>query len=72
VTNGLVPRYNLEQIRVPTLLIAADDDLYGAGRNARYTSEHIPNARLLSFPTGGHILVGRPGALEEAARFLRR
>jgi pimeloyl-ACP methyl ester carboxylesterase len=70
VTNGSVPRYTLEQIKAPTLLIAAEDDLYKAFRNAQYSSEHIPNARLLSYPTGGHILIGHPELFDEIARFL--
>ncbi len=53
-----LPRYDLEQIRVPTLLLSAHDDLYGTFQNARYTAEHIPDARLVGFPTGGHLLLG--------------
>jgi len=51
-------RYELERIRVPTLLISAEDDLYGTFQNARYTAEHIPGARFVSFSTGGHLLLG--------------
>jgi len=36
-----VPRYDLERIGVPTLLLRAEDDLYGTFRSARYTAEHI-------------------------------
>jgi 2-hydroxy-6-oxonona-2,4-dienedioate hydrolase len=70
VTNGSVPRFDLERVEVPTLLIAAEDDLYKSFLCAKYSSEHIPNARLLSFPTGGHILVGHPETFEEVAKFL--
>jgi len=52
-----LPRYDLEDIRVPTLLISAEDDLYGTFRNARYTAEHIPGARFVGYPTGGHLLL---------------
>jgi 2-hydroxy-6-oxonona-2,4-dienedioate hydrolase len=68
-----LPRYDLERIRVPTLLISAEDDLYGTFRNARYTAEQIPDARFVGFPTGGHLLLGHwkePGT--EVAGFLRR
>jgi pimeloyl-ACP methyl ester carboxylesterase len=54
----LLPRYDLERIRVPTLLISVADDLYGTIPNARYTAEHIPGARLVGLPTGGHLLLG--------------
>src|SRR6516225_5353326 len=53
-----LPRYDLERIRIPTLLISAEDDLYGTFRNARYTAEHIPGARFVGYPTGGHLLLG--------------
>jgi len=50
-----VPRYDLERIGVPTLLLSAEDDLYGTYRSARYTAEHIAGARFVNFPTGGHL-----------------
>jgi pimeloyl-ACP methyl ester carboxylesterase len=53
-----LPRYDLEKIRVPTLLIAAEDDLYGTFPGARCSSEHIPGARFVGFKTGGHLLLG--------------
>jgi pimeloyl-ACP methyl ester carboxylesterase len=53
-----LPRYELERIQAPTLLIAAQDDLYGMFEPMRYSAEHIPNARFIGFPTGGHMLVG--------------
>lgn len=53
-----IPRYDLERISVPTLLISAEDDLYGTFKSARYTADHIPGARFVGFPTGGHMLMG--------------
>ena len=53
-----LPRYDLERIRVHTLLISAEDDLYGTFPSARYTAEHIPGAQFVGFPTGGHLLLG--------------
>lgn len=70
VTNGSVPRYDLERIKAPALLIAAQDDLYKTHVYARYSAEHMPSARLVSYPTGGHILIGHPEAFEEITRFL--
>jgi pimeloyl-ACP methyl ester carboxylesterase len=68
-----LPRYDLERIRVPTLLISAEDDLYGTFPNARYTAEHIPGARLVGFPTGGHLLLGHGKEVNaEVAGFLSR
>jgi pimeloyl-ACP methyl ester carboxylesterase len=53
-----LPRYDLEHLAVPTLVVAAEDDLYGTYVRGRYTAEHIPGARFVGFPTGGHLLVG--------------
>ena len=53
-----LPRYPLEEIRVPTLVISAEDCGYGTYVRGRYTAEHIPGAKFVGFPTGGHLLVG--------------
>ena len=71
VTSTL-PRYDLERITAPTLVISAADDLFGTYDGARYTAEHIPNARFVGYPTGGHLLVGRQREeTAEIAAFLR-
>jgi pimeloyl-ACP methyl ester carboxylesterase len=53
-----LPRYDLERIAAPTLAISCADDLYGTFDCARYTVAHIPGARFVSYPTGGHLWVG--------------
>jgi pimeloyl-ACP methyl ester carboxylesterase len=53
-----IPRYDLERIAVPTLAISTEDDLFGTYDGARYTAEHVPSARFLGFPSGGHLCVG--------------
>jgi pimeloyl-ACP methyl ester carboxylesterase len=53
-----LPRYDLERFTVPTLVIGAENDLFGLFEGARYTAEHIRGARLLAYPNGGHLLVG--------------
>jgi 2-hydroxy-6-oxonona-2,4-dienedioate hydrolase len=53
-----LPRYELERIDVPTLVMSTADDLFGTFDTARYTAEHIPRARFASYPSGGHLLVG--------------
>jgi len=72
VTSTL-PRYELEKIQVPTLLISVEDDLYGTWENARYTAEHIAGARFVSYPTGGHVWMGHDEQVwGEVASFIRR
>ncbi|MBI3669681.1 MAG: alpha/beta hydrolase [Acidobacteria bacterium] len=53
-----IPRYELERFAVPTLVISAENDLFGTYRGARYTAQHIRGARFVGYPTGGHLLVG--------------
>lgn len=66
-----VPRYELEQIAIPTLVISAEDDLFGTFKGGRYTAEHIPGAHFVGYPTGGHLLVGHGSDVRrELAGFL--
>jgi len=66
-------RYDLERISVPTLAISVADDLYGTFDGARYTAEHIPRARFIGFPSGGHLCVGHQEAVAaEIAAFLKQ
>jgi pimeloyl-ACP methyl ester carboxylesterase len=65
-------RYELERIAVPTLAISVADDLYGTFDGARYTAEHVPRARFIGYPTGGHLCVGhQDDVASEIAAFLR-
>jgi pimeloyl-ACP methyl ester carboxylesterase len=48
----------IEQIRTPTLTISLEDDLYGTFAAARHIAATVPGARLISYPTGGHVWVG--------------
>jgi pimeloyl-ACP methyl ester carboxylesterase len=72
-----LPRYELEKIAAPILAISVADDLYGTFDGARYTAAHVPRARFIGYPSGGHMLVGHEAEassriaafLKEAARF---
>ncbi|HUL92695.1 MAG TPA: alpha/beta hydrolase [Burkholderiales bacterium] len=67
-----LPRFELERIQAPTLAISTADDRYGTYEPARYTAEHIPGARFVGYPTGGHLWVGHHReALAEVAAFLK-
>jgi pimeloyl-ACP methyl ester carboxylesterase len=56
---GSLPRYELERISAPTLAVSLEDDLFGTYDGARYSAEHIPRARFVGYPNGGHLWVGR-------------
>jgi pimeloyl-ACP methyl ester carboxylesterase len=65
-------RCDLEKIVAPTLAVSAADDGYGTFYDARYTVAHIPGARFVGYPSGGHMLVGRnTAAAAEILAFLR-
>jgi 2-hydroxy-6-oxonona-2,4-dienedioate hydrolase len=66
-----LPRYSLEEVMVPTLVISLVDDLFGIWDAAHYTAEQIPNAHFVSYPDGGHVWVGRHRqVLDEMVSFL--
>jgi pimeloyl-ACP methyl ester carboxylesterase len=72
LVTGSLPRYDLERIAAPTLVISLADDLFGTYDGARYSAEHIPRARFIGFQTGGHLWVGhQKEVLAEIAGFLR-
>lgn len=53
----------IDRITAPTLAIGVQDDLFGTYAAARHIADVVVGARFLSFPTGGHIWVGRDKAL---------
>jgi len=71
VTSTL-PRYELERIAAPTLLISMADDLFGTYDGAGYSAQHIPGARFVGFATGGHVWVGHQNDVtSQIASFVR-
>lgn len=65
-------RYELEKISAPTLIMSVADDLYGTFDAARYSAEHIPHARFVGYPSGGHLGVGHQNeTLSEMTAFLK-
>jgi pimeloyl-ACP methyl ester carboxylesterase len=67
-----LPRYELERIGVPTLVLSTVDDLFGTFDTARYTAEHVPGARFVSYPSGGHLWIGHQKELvSEITAFLQ-
>ena len=67
------PRYELERIAAPTLVIGIENDLFGIYQRGRSAAERIPGARFVSFPSGGHLWVGRQKeVLSEMTKFLNQ
>ena len=64
--------YPMEKIVVPTLVIHAMDDPLAVYDNAEALAARIPNAKLLSIPRGGHLLLGMEQMVRsETAQFLQ-
>jgi len=71
-TQGTQIQYPLEQVTIPTLFISLADDLYNTLPVAQKAARGIPGAKLIEFPTGGHLLLGRGDELWPAvADFLK-
>ena len=58
-----MPNERVAAIRAPTLIVHATDDSLQLFHNAEYAAAHIPEARLVSFNRGGHLLL----AVEQSA-----
>jgi pimeloyl-ACP methyl ester carboxylesterase len=72
VVTSSLRRYDLEHIAAPTLVISVSDDLFGTFDGARYTAEHIPGARFIGYPRGGHVWVGHQKEIvSEIVAFLK-
>ena len=66
-----LPRYDLDRLQLPTLIIAVENCLYKTYPGARYTAQAIADARFLSYPKGGHLALGHENELwSEVTRFL--
>ena len=71
-TQGTQIQYPLDKVTTPTLFISAADDLYKTLSVAQHAARIIPYAKLLEFPTGGHLLLGRGKEIWPAvAEFLK-
>jgi 2-hydroxy-6-oxonona-2,4-dienedioate hydrolase len=49
----------IERITTPTLAVSLEDDRFQTIAAARHIAESVPGARLVTYPDGGHIWVGR-------------
>jgi pimeloyl-ACP methyl ester carboxylesterase len=49
----------LDRVRAPTLVLSLEDDRFETLAAARHIAVTVPDAELISFPSGGHVWVGR-------------
>ncbi len=70
---GSPERMPLETIGAPTLALSLKDDRFETLAAARHIAATVPGAQLVSFPSGGHVWVGRNGQVFAAVdAFLSR
>jgi pimeloyl-ACP methyl ester carboxylesterase len=63
---GHPARMDFRRIRVPTLVISAEDDRFGTAGTAKAMARQLPASRLLLFPSGGHVLLGHDAEVASA------
>ena len=69
---GHPSRVDFSQLRVPLLLLSAEDDQFGTAPTARAIARQVSGSRLIIYPTGGHIFLGHQReSAAETARFVR-
>lgn len=70
---GQPARVDFSRLAVPTLVISVEDDRFGTASTARDIAATVPGARLVVYPSGGHVWVGRDAELwSEVTRFLKQ
>jgi len=58
----------LEMVTAPTLIISARDDLFNTLPAAEFAASKIPDAKLVVYDTGGHLLVGHEKDVRDVVR----
>lgn len=62
--------FQIRPLPIPTLMISGDADPVTPPRWAEVEKRYLPNARLVVFPTGGHVPFGTPCAARLASEFI--
>lgn len=67
-----IPRYAIEEIEAPTLIISLKDDGYKTYPGAAYSAGQIPGACFIGYERGGHLWLGHQDeVMAEIAQFLK-
>lgn len=65
VQAGHPAKMDFSALKMPMLIISAEDDRFGTAATARKIAEIVPQAELTILPDGGHILLGHDEAVAE-------
>lgn len=67
------PRYPLDRVRAPALVVSAKDDGFGTWLAASDAARQLRDVRFVGFEEGGHVWVGHHReVIDEVARFVTR
>ena len=58
----------LETVSAPTLIVSARDDLFNTAPAAEFAASRIPNAKLIIYETGGHLMISHDAEVRSAVR----
>jgi 2-hydroxy-6-oxonona-2,4-dienedioate hydrolase len=68
---GHPAQVDFSRLRVPLLILSADDDRFGTAPTARAIARRVPGSHLIVYPTGGHIFIGHQrDSAAQVARFV--
>lgn len=69
---GHPARMDFTKITMPALIVSTEDDRFGTAQTARDIAAQMPQARLVIFPDGGHLWLGRDATVaDEVQGFVR-
>ena len=58
--------YPVEELKVPTLIVHSEDDDVASFKKVEDAKHRFPNLTLVTFPDGGHMMVGHSKEIDEA------
>jgi 2-hydroxy-6-oxonona-2,4-dienedioate hydrolase len=67
-TTPTAPDLPIEELRMPVLLVSAEDDPYLTAEVVRYSARRLPAARVLVCEAGGHVLLGQDDRVADEVR----
>lgn len=71
--NNHYEEYDMSKLRIPVLIVHAEDDKLADYSKAVLWSKKIPNSIFVSFKTGGHLMTGNSKKINEAFNsFIKR
>ncbi|MGB4130179.1 MAG: alpha/beta hydrolase [Acholeplasmatales bacterium] len=56
--------YIIENLTMPVLILHSEDDNVASYKKVLAAKDRFPNLKLVSFPTGGHMMSGNGEAIE--------